>query len=107
MAPSGYGDVANVDDPRIEGLRLGDVVGHVHNRGAARPQQRGKILEHALVERGIDRARLEGWGCGETHPTSTNRTEEGRQANRRVEFHILEPAPPSGARTLDGCTASD
>jgi len=93
-------------------IRRVRIEGHTDDRGrdAANldlSRRRAGSVMRWLVERGIDRARLEGWGCGETHPTSTNRTEDGRQANRRVEFHILEPAPPSGARTLDGCVASD
>ncbi|MCA9606672.1 MAG: OmpA family protein, partial [Myxococcales bacterium] len=60
-----------------------------------------------LVEHGIPRARLTGAGCGEAHPIETNGTPEGRRANRRVEFHIVDPAPETGARALSGCREVD
>jgi outer membrane protein OmpA-like peptidoglycan-associated protein len=42
-----------------------------------------------LVEHGIDSSRLESRGCGEVAPIENNKTEAGRQVNRRVEFHIV------------------
>ena len=57
-----------------------------------------------LEEHGVESARLLGVGCGELHPIDDNDTSDGRQANRRVEFHIVTPVPPSGARVLEGCT---
>ena len=43
-----------------------------------------------LVGKGIDVARLESKGLGETMPIDTNRTPKGRANNRRVEFHIVD-----------------
>ncbi|MCC7537395.1 MAG: OmpA family protein [Deltaproteobacteria bacterium] len=62
------------------------------------------VLEY-LVSRGIQRARLEHVGYGETRPVTDDSTPEGQALNRRVEFTILEPdrpepeaqQPPSGA----------
>jgi outer membrane protein OmpA-like peptidoglycan-associated protein len=42
-----------------------------------------------LESKGADRGRLNSVGHGETKPIDTNRTPEGRQRNRRVEFHIV------------------
>ncbi len=42
----------------------------------------------ALAARGISRGRLKSHGFGEMKPVDTNATDEGRQRNRRVEFHI-------------------
>jgi outer membrane protein OmpA-like peptidoglycan-associated protein len=42
-----------------------------------------------LKEKGIGTARLEWKGYGETQPLADNETEEGRAANRRIEFKIL------------------
>ncbi|MDW8247052.1 MAG: OmpA family protein, partial [Sandaracinaceae bacterium] len=66
-------------------------------------RRRAASVTRWLIEHGIEASRLEAWGCGELHPIDTNRTAEGRQKNRRVEFHILDPAPPSGPRRLEGC----
>ena len=88
------------------------VEGHTDDRGrdAANMElsaRRARSVARWLVENGIDASRLRAFGCGEVHPIEPNRSRIGRQANRRVEFHILEPVPPSGARDLAGCTEID
>ena len=45
-----------------------------------------------LVSRGIEASRLTAKGFGQEKPIESNDTDEGRQANRRVEFHIVERA---------------
>lgn len=42
----------------------------------------------ALVARGIDQVRLVGEGYGDQHPIADNATEEGRQANRRIDIRV-------------------
>lgn len=44
----------------------------------------------ALVDRGVDRERLDPAGFGESKPIASNDTEEGKALNRRVEFIIVE-----------------
>jgi OOP family OmpA-OmpF porin len=51
---------------------------------------RSKAVRADLVMRGIDAARIEATGMGETAPIATNDTEEGRAQNRRVEFEITD-----------------
>ncbi len=92
-------------NPQLTRLR---VEGHTDDRGrdAANlelSRRRAGSVMRWLVEHGIDASRFEAWGCGELHPAQTNQTAEGRQANRRVEFHIISPAPPQGPRQLEGC----
>jgi outer membrane protein OmpA-like peptidoglycan-associated protein len=92
-------------NPQLTRLR---VEGHTDDRGrdAANmdlSRRRAASVMRWLVEHGIAAERLEAWGCGELHPAETNMTAEGRQRNRRVEFHILSPAPASGPRQLEGC----
>ncbi len=48
--------------------------------------KRAEAVKAALVEMGIDAARLEVKGMGETKPVSENTTSEGKAQNRRVEF---------------------
>jgi outer membrane protein OmpA-like peptidoglycan-associated protein len=42
----------------------------------------------ALVAKGISKERLTSAGFGDQRPLDTNGTPEGKQRNRRVEFHI-------------------
>ena len=52
-------------------------------------ERRAKTTVDYLVGKGIDPARVEGVGLGESRPIATNETEEGRSRNRRSEFHIV------------------
>lgn len=70
------------------------IVGHTDWVGTDRDNQilsegRAASVKQSMVERGIDPARIETEGKGESQPVDTNETEEGRQHNRRVEFTIL------------------
>jgi OOP family OmpA-OmpF porin len=40
------------------------------------------------VGKGVDGGRMTAAGYGEAEPVASNDTEEGRRANRRVEFRI-------------------
>lgn len=86
------------------------VEGHTDDRGRdasnlTLSRDRAASVMRWLVEHGLDPARVEGWGCGEAHPITDNRTRRGRQSNRRVEFHILEP-PTEGYEARQGCEAT-
>jgi outer membrane protein OmpA-like peptidoglycan-associated protein len=48
------------------------------------------VMEYLVSKGGIQADRLSAKGFGETKPISTNETEVGREANRRVEFNIVE-----------------
>ncbi len=85
---------------RIEG-HTDDRADDGHNMDLSRRRARSVVLW--LVGHGIAPARLEAYGCGELHPIATNQSEEGRQTNRRVEFHIVDPPPPHGVRQARGC----
>jgi len=52
-------------------------------------QARVDSVKRALVEQGIDAIRLEAKGYGEANPLLPNTTDGNKQANRRVEIHIL------------------
>jgi OmpA-OmpF porin, OOP family len=74
-----------------EGIKI-KVVGHTSNDGddAANMElskQRSASVKDALVkEYGIDAARIQTEGKGETQPVADNKTKEGKAQNRRVEF---------------------
>jgi OOP family OmpA-OmpF porin len=76
--------------PEIKQLRI---EGHTDNVGAAAMNkalstQRAASVVAWLVKRGVDGSRLSSEGFGLERPIDTNATPEGRQNNRRVEFHI-------------------
>ena len=52
-------------------------------------ERRARAVVDYLTQRGIDPDRLGSRGYGEARPVAANATDEGRQANRRVEFEVL------------------
>ncbi len=52
-------------------------------------EERAKSVVNYLIGNGIEADRLEYKGYGFTEPIASNKTEEGRQENRRVEFTII------------------
>jgi outer membrane protein OmpA-like peptidoglycan-associated protein len=75
---------------RVEG-HTDHVGGDAFNRRLSR--RRAQSVTRWLVTRGIAGPRVHGVGFGEERPIASNETDAGRQANRRVEFHIEKPAP--------------
>ncbi len=72
------------------------IEGHTDSRGPDSynlklSTERAESVRDFLEQQGIAGARLEAKGFGEEQPIDTNLTEEGRAANRRVEFHIVRP----------------
>jgi OmpA-OmpF porin, OOP family len=53
-------------------------------------EERIASVKAYLVEKGIDGDRLRTRAFGEARPAASNKTEEGRARNRRVEFRILD-----------------
>jgi OOP family OmpA-OmpF porin len=68
------------------------VVGHTDNAGnfdynLDLSRRRAQSVVQALVSsHGVDTARLKPWGVGYTSPVASNRAEDGRAKNRRVEL---------------------
>jgi outer membrane protein OmpA-like peptidoglycan-associated protein len=76
------------------------IEGHTDNKGSAAynlslSQRRAAAVLAWLVGHGIDKQRLTSKGLGLTMPIDDNTTDDGRRNNRRVEFHIVEPATPA------------
>jgi OOP family OmpA-OmpF porin len=87
-------DVATVmkENPNVKKIRI---EGHTDGDGTAKynrtlSQGRADAVRDFLVNAGVDTARMESVGYGEDKPIADNKTEEGKEANRRVEFNILE-----------------
>ena len=67
------------------------IEGHTDNTGTAAgnqtlSEQRAAALVKALMDKGIDKARLRSKGWGQTKPAADNTTNEGKAKNRRVEI---------------------
>ena len=67
---------------------------HTDSRGSAKynkkiSEERAKAVRDFLVEQKVKSDRLIPVGYGEERPIESHTTEEGRFANRRVEFHII------------------
>jgi outer membrane protein OmpA-like peptidoglycan-associated protein len=86
------------EHPEIKHLR---VEGHTDSVGTAvynkdLSRRRAAAVKQALVRTGIEKQRLSSDGFGFDKPIDDNTTDEGRAANRRVEFHIEETATNPG-----------
>jgi outer membrane protein OmpA-like peptidoglycan-associated protein len=79
-----YDDIREV---RVEG-HTDDVGKPAYNFQLS--NRRAESVVQWLVDHGIDRDRLVPQGFGLERPIADNDTPEGRQKNRRVEFHITE-----------------
>lgn len=81
-----------MDNPELTSIRI---EGHTDSDGPdgynmKLSQRRAEAVVAHLVGGGVSAERLEAVGYGETEPIDTNKTPEGKAANRRVEFTILE-----------------
>ncbi len=95
--------------PEIKHLR---VQGHTDNVGTAAynrdlSARRAASVKAALIKAGIDAHELSSEGFGFDKPIEDNATDEGRTANRRVEFLIEDTAtaPPEPTTAAPGTVA--
>ncbi len=68
-------------------------------------QDRAQAVVDRLVKHGVEAERLIAKGYGETKPIGDNETKEGKEANRRVEFIILEQDKNRRFRKVEEKTA--
>ncbi len=72
-----------------------EISGHTDNVGSDASNQklserRANAVRDWLIREGINPDRLTAVGYGESQPTATNDTPEGRQKNRRIEFKRIK-----------------
>ncbi len=75
-----------------------EVAGHTDGQGSAESNMtlslgRAEAVLAAFAEAGMPVANMVAAGYGETRPIAENDTEEGREANRRIEMTLLSPDP--------------
>jgi OmpA-OmpF porin, OOP family len=74
-----------------------EVAGHTDNKGPSDfnkrlSTDRAHAVRDYLVKQGVPAERLVAKGYGEAKPIDTNKTEQGRVVNRRVEFNLIDAA---------------
>jgi outer membrane protein OmpA-like peptidoglycan-associated protein len=97
------------ENPRIKKIR---VEGHAsadgrHEHNVDLSKRRAKaVLDHLVRNGQVAPERLESEGYGPDRPIADNETEAGREANRRVEFTIVEQEYTQTRKTIDTQTGS-
>ena len=81
-----------VDNPQLKKIRI---EGHTDDVGSdianlKLSQSRANSVADAIDSRGVERSSLDAVGFGEMRPKESNDTDDGRAANRRVEFIIVD-----------------
>jgi outer membrane protein OmpA-like peptidoglycan-associated protein len=76
-------------------VHLVEIQGHTDSTGNPEvnrelSQLRADAVRQRLIENGVDGARLESKGYGDTRPLLPNLTDRNRAANRRVQFIIKQ-----------------
>ena len=71
-----------------------EISGHTDNIGKKKANQalsekRAQSCRDYLVSKGIDTGRIETHGAGPDVPIADNKTPQGRQQNRRIEFKLI------------------
>ncbi len=86
-----------------------EIQGHTDSQGReemnqALSQTRAQSVLNELRARRVLTGSFVARGFGEARPIADNGTEAGREANRRIEFHLIRPQGPSAdaAPTLEG-----
>lgn len=87
-------------------IRL-EIQGHTDSQGREEMNQnlsqaRAQSVLNELRARRVLTSTYVAVGYGETRPIADNETEEGREANRRIEFRLLRPVPEADAEAGSG-----
>lgn len=96
ILPESETELAKVVDFLIKNSNLRvKINGHTDNTGGADynlalSERRAKAVVDYLIQKGINKQRLEYEGFGFTRPLSDNTNEEGRALNRRTEMEIID-----------------
>lgn len=83
-----------------------EISGHTDSQGResmnmSLSQTRAEAVVDALLARRVLTSSIIAQGYGETTPIADNETEEGREANRRIEFKLIDDAALVAARRAE------
>ena len=72
-----------------------EIIGHTDNVGQdvtnlALSQQRADNVKKFIISKGVSERRVKTKGFGSKRPIASNKTQEGRLKNRRIEFKLLK-----------------
>ena len=70
-------------------------------------QRRADSVLSALLARRVLTSNLTAYGYGEDNPIADNATEEGREANRRIEFRLIGVEPVEGVAEQEAEAAAE
>ncbi|QRK05431.1 OmpA family protein [Archangium violaceum] len=96
LLPDSYPMLSQVVDLVVRtGIKRLRIEGHTDNQGDKTAnlnlsKDRARAVADALIQLGLEPARIESEGFGDSRPVAPNLTPRGRELNRRVEFVILE-----------------
>jgi OOP family OmpA-OmpF porin len=93
LAPSSYSSLDKVAGILVSKHFSLKLAGHTDNVGSQDnnmrlSKDRAESVKAYLVSKGANPSRIEATGYGMTQPIASNKTAEGRQKNRRVEFTL-------------------
>ena len=112
LSPAGQTELKKNIVPRLKGYQNVKIVvyGYTDNAPVGRQLQQQGISDNLvlsarrastvvsyLVAQGIDPNIISAKGFGDTHPSATNDTPQGRTANRRIEITVQGPGAASAA----------
>lgn len=91
-------------NPQVEQL---DVIGHTSSEGSLKlnnklSTDRAAAVKDYLISHGVDASRMISEGKGPSEPIADNDTEEGKVANRRVEFKVTKMGSAEGGEAKAG-----
>lgn len=109
------GDALSVVDDIAEILRKCadlrvEIAGYTDSQGGEQmnqqlSQQRAESVLSALRARRVPTSSFRAVGYGEENPIADNETEEGREANRRIEFSLITPESTEETTALEEAEA--
>ena len=90
-----------------------EIAGHTDSQGREQmnlelSQKRAEAVLEALVARRVQSSKMSARGYGESAPIADNKSEAGRETNRRIEFRLVgDAAPAEGAPAEDAGPPAD
>jgi len=97
------------ENPQVQKV---SIEGHASSEGDDKynlllSKARAEAVRQYLISKGVAAERMSSTGYGETKPIASNDTPDGREKNRRVEFHITKQEVTKEKVEVDPATGSE